>query len=163
LIESGPVIHYRDGIQGPQIQDLAAEVGDFVLRRADGLFAYQLAVVVDDAAQGVTDVVRGADLLLSTPRQIRLQQRLGLPTPQYAHLPVVLNGAGQKLSKQSGAEALCFADPAEGLTQALRFLGHEPPRELGREPVLCVLDWALANWQLGAVPTASRQFAPRPV
>ena len=111
-------------------QDLATEVGDFVLLRADGLFAYQLAVVLDDAEQGITHVVRGADLLDSTPRQIWLQQCLGVPTPAYAHLPVVVNADGEKLSKQTLAAALDDNHPVPALWQALYFLGQQPPQEL---------------------------------
>jgi glutamyl-Q tRNA(Asp) synthetase len=105
------------------VQNVAHTVGDFVLRRADGLWAYQLAVVVDDAEQGVTDVVRGADLADNTPRQIRLQQALGLPTPRYLHTPLVLNNAGEKLSKQAGAAPLDLADPVQALRAAARVLG----------------------------------------
>ncbi|NYE23507.1 tRNA glutamyl-Q(34) synthetase GluQRS [Pigmentiphaga litoralis] len=114
------VIHFEDRWVGPQQQDVAADVGDFVLLRADGLWAYQLAVVVDDAAQHVTDVVRGADLLASTPRQRVLQRLLGLPEPRMMHVPVVTNADGQKLSKQTGATAL---DPARAL-DGLREAGH---------------------------------------
>ena len=99
-------IEYRDRLTGPQAQDLGRDVGDFVVRRADGLYAYQLAVVVDDAAQGVTAVVRGADLAASTPRQILLQRRLGYPTPSYLHVPVAINAHGMKLSKQTRAKPL---------------------------------------------------------
>ena len=119
-------VEFRDRLQGPQRQDLVAEVGDFVLQRADGLAAYQLAVVVDDAAQGVTDVVRGADLLASTPRQIYLQRRLGYPTPAYLHVPVAVNAAGLKLSKQTLAAPLpALALPA--LLAAWRFLDQPLP------------------------------------
>jgi len=104
-------------------QDLGAEVGDFVLKRADGFWAYQLAVVVDDATQGVTHVVRGADLLDSTARQIYLQQLLGYPTPQYLHVPVVMNAVGEKLSKQTGAAPLDAQRPVEELVAAAGFLG----------------------------------------
>ena len=99
-------IAFRDRLQGPQVQDLACDVGDFVVRRADGLFAYQLAVVVDDALQHITDVVRGADLLASTPRQIFLQRLLGFPSLSYLHAPIAINAAGEKLSKQTRAAPL---------------------------------------------------------
>ncbi|MGH6612500.1 MAG: tRNA glutamyl-Q(34) synthetase GluQRS, partial [Burkholderiaceae bacterium] len=104
-------------------QNLKHDVGDFIVKRADGLWAYQLAVVVDDAAQGITDVVRGADLLDNTPRQIFLQRALGLPTPRYLHVPLVLNANGEKLSKQSGAVALDIARPVAELQRAARHLG----------------------------------------
>jgi glutamyl-Q tRNA(Asp) synthetase len=113
---------FADRACGPYAQHLAREVGDFVVRRADGPWAYQLAVVVDDAAQGVTDVVRGADLLDNTPRQIFLQHALGLPTPRYLHVPVVTNERGEKLSKQTGARALTDDVRAE-LERAARHLG----------------------------------------
>lgn len=116
-------ICFNDRWQGRQCQNLATELGDFVLRRADGLWAYQLAVVVDDAAQGITHVVRGADLLDSTPRQIHLQHLLGLPTPVYLHVPVVTNAVGEKLSKQSGAQAIDLAYPLAALREAGRHLG----------------------------------------
>jgi glutamyl-Q tRNA(Asp) synthetase len=108
-------IEFRDRLQGVQRQDLVAEVGDFVLQRADGLFAYQLAVVVDDDAQEITHVVRGADLLASTARQIYLQQRLGVPTPSYLHVPVAINARGEKLSKQTLAPAINSASGAGAL------------------------------------------------
>jgi glutamyl-Q tRNA(Asp) synthetase len=121
------IVSFHDRRCGPQSQDVAAEVGDFVLRRADGLWAYQLAVVVDDAAQGVTDVVRGADLLGSTARQIVLARALGLPVPRFMHVPVVVGSDGEKLSKQNGATAVDTARPTETLGAALRHLGVEPP------------------------------------
>ncbi len=116
-------IEWTDRRLGPQAQHVAREVGDFVLHRADGLWAYQLAVVVDDAAQGITDVVRGEDLADNTPRQIVLQRRLGLPTPRYQHTPLVLGADGQKLSKQNGASALELADPLAALRSAGAVLG----------------------------------------
>jgi glutamyl-Q tRNA(Asp) synthetase len=121
--------HWTDRRLGPQSQDVSAEVGDFVLQRADGLFAYQLAVVVDDAAQGVTHIVRGADLADNTARQILLQHALGYPTPQYLHTPLVLAADGQKLSKQNGAAALHTGTPVAALAalnQAARVLGLQP-------------------------------------
>jgi len=116
-------IDWHDRRLGPQSQDLEAEVGDFVLKRADGLWAYQLAVVVDDAAQGITDIVRGEDLADNTPRQIALQRALDLPTPRYLHTPLVLAADGHKLSKQNGAAAIDLADPAARLREAAEGLG----------------------------------------
>lgn len=122
----GEAICWTDRLQGPQCGNLAGESGDFVLLRADGFFAYQLAVVADDAAQGITHVVRGADLLDSTPRQLHLQNLLGYPQPEYLHVPVATNESGQKLSKQTRAPAVNAADARDVLTQVLRFLGQEP-------------------------------------
>jgi glutamyl-Q tRNA(Asp) synthetase len=116
------VVRWHDRRLGAQSQDVVSEVGDFVLRRADGLWAYQLAVVVDDGAQGVTDVVRGMDLLDNTARQIVLQKALGLPTPRYLHVPLVLGENGEKLSKQNGAQALDLSDPSKSLKEARKFL-----------------------------------------
>ena len=132
------LLPWTDRRLGEQQQDVATEVGDFVLRRADGLWAYQLAVVVDDAAQAVTDVVRGADLADNTPRQILLQRALGLPTPRYLHAPLVLGADGDKLSKQNGAEAIDLADPLQALNAAAAVLGL--PRHAGGLPD------ALAAW-----------------
>jgi len=136
-------IGFTDRAFGPQSQLLAREVGDFVLKRADGLWAYQLAVVVDDAAQGITDVVRGADLLENTPRQIWLQQRLGLPIPRYLHLPLVTNARGEKLSKQTGAQPLDRADVLTELERAWRHLGF--PR-LGADSRDAFLRRAVPLW-----------------
>jgi len=142
---SAEPIAFADRLQGPVSQSVEREVGDFVVFRADGTFAYQLAVVVDDAEQGVTDVVRGADLIDSTPRQIHLQRLLGLPTPRYLHVPVAVTAAGEKLSKQK--------DAAEGssrdLRAALAFLGHAAPAEVaGGE----LLEWAKSAWNPDAIP-----------
>ena len=155
------VITYDDALQGEVRQDLGRDVGDFVLLRADGLFAYQLAVVVDDAAQGITDVVRGADLLDSTPRQVLLQRLLGLPTPRYLHLPVATNAAGEKLSKQTSAPALDPSHPAPALVAALRFLGQPAPRELEYAAARTVLEWAAANWDRARLPRR-RAIVPTP-
>jgi len=146
------VIAFDDRVQGRIEQRLAEEVGDFVVRRADGLFAYQLAVVVDDFEQGITDVVRGADLLFSTPRQLLLQRRLGYPPPGHAHLPVALNRGGEKLSKQTLATPLDEQAAPLQLRLALLFLGQEPPEALEREGLAGVWGWARANWKLDKVP-----------
>ena len=131
------IIGFEDLLAGHVEENVAEATGDFVVRRADGLFAYQLAVVVDDAEQGVTQVVRGADLLTSTPRQIALQRALGLPTPQYAHLPLIVNPDGSKLGKRDGALPLPALDAArvrETLALALRHLGidvtQDEPRRM---------------------------------
>ena len=120
-------IAFEDGLQGPQRQNVRSTVGDFVLRRADGLWSYQLACVVDDAHQGITEVVRGCDLLDSTPRQILLQRLLGLPTPAYLHLPLAVNDAGEKLAKSSHAPALTASDPVAAIQHTLHFLGQPVP------------------------------------
>jgi len=145
-------IHFDDRIHGALEQDLAHEVGDFIVKRADGLFSYQLAVVVDDAFQGITHIVRGADLLWNTPRQIHLQTLLGLPTPSYAHVPLVTNAAGQKLSKQTLAPALPERGRRAVLAQALAALGQPPPTELVGAGPDELLAWAVARWRIENVP-----------
>ncbi|HVW65598.1 MAG TPA: tRNA glutamyl-Q(34) synthetase GluQRS [Nitrosospira sp.] len=144
-------IEFTDALHGGMQQRLESDIGDFVLCRADGVFAYQLAVVVDDAAQGVTHVVRGEDLLNSTPRQIYLQRLLGYPTPLYLHLPVVTNTRGEKLSKQTGAPPLDASRPIPQLMMALRFLGQMPPAELIRANVKTLWEWATDNWKPAAI------------
>ncbi len=141
------VVGFEDLLQGHVAQHLEREIGDFVVRRADGLYAYQLAVVVDDAFQGVTHVVRGADLLASTPRQIYLQRLLGLPTPRYMHLPVAMDERGEKLSKQTLAAPVECAHPRDTWWRVLSFLRQAPPPELRAEPVEAILRWAVANWR----------------
>ena len=143
-------IEFADRLQGRISQSVAREVGDFVLVRADGVFAYQLAVVADDADQAITDVVRGADLVDSTARQIHLQRLLGIPSPRYLHLPVATTAAGEKLSKQSGAGP---AGPGS-LGAALAFLGHAPPAGLRNAPVRELLGWAIAHWDIARLPKA---------
>jgi glutamyl-Q tRNA(Asp) synthetase len=138
------VVSFVDRSLGPCAQDVAAEVGDFVLRRADGLWAYQLAVVADDADQGVTDIVRGADLLGSSARQVVLGRALGLPIPRFMHLPVVAGTDGEKLSKQNGAAAIDPARPLDVLGAALVHLGLEPP---GPQPLDAWLAEATRRWR----------------
>lgn len=144
-------IGFDDAIQGHVAQNLARDIGDFVLKRADGFYAYQLAVVVDDADQAITHVVRGADLLDSTPRQIYLQQVLGLPAMHYAHIPVVLNAQGEKLSKQTQAAAVDDRQPATQLWQALDFLQQSPPAAIRNAPLADIWQWADQNWQLSRI------------
>ena len=128
------------------MQSLENEVGDFAVLRTDGLFAYQLAVVVDDTFQGVTHIVRGADLLASTPRQIYLQRLLGFTTPAYMHLPIALNSQGEKLSKQTLAAPVNTGNPVATLLRALAFLRQQPPAALASHDLQTVWQWALANW-----------------
>lgn len=143
------IIAFDDAIRGAQQQDLRAEVGDFVIWRVEGGAAYQLAVVVDDAAQGVTDVVRGADLLDSTPRQILLQRRLGFAQPRYAHLPLALGADGCKLSKHERALAVDATDPMPALRAALIFLGQTPSDAC--HPA-ALLSMALQDFQADRIP-----------
>ncbi|SFU69891.1 tRNA glutamyl-Q(34) synthetase GluQRS [Pseudoduganella namucuonensis] len=165
-LEPHCVICFEDRWHGRVCQDLTAEVGDYVVRRADGFWAYQLAVVVDDGAQGVTDIVRGADLLDSTPRQIYLQRLLGLPLPAYLHVPVVVNADGEKLSKQTGAQAFDDGAPAASLLRsallpAARFLGLDPRAdsidEFWRQAVPA---WARMLAARGAMRGAARDETP---
>ena len=146
------LIQFRDILQGLYAQNLRRDVGDFVLRRADGIYAYQLAVVVDDAAQNITHVVRGADLLDSTPRQVYLQRLLGYATPHYMHLPVVTNAAGEKLSKQTHAAPIDTANTLRELVAALRFLGQEPPGEILDGDISSFWRWAIPNWRVDRIP-----------
>ncbi len=144
--DTGTVIAWTDRRLGAMRQDVAEEIGDFVLKRADGVWAYQLAVVVDDAAQGITDVVRGEDLAGNTARQILLQRRLGLPTPRYLHTPLVLAASGDKLSKQTGAAPLDLADPLDALGAAGAVLGIE------------ARGTSLADWLVSAVADWHRRW-----
>ncbi len=143
-------IAFADQIQGPFEQNLADQCGDFIIRRADSLIAYQLAVVVDDARDGITEIVRGADLLDSTPRQIHLQQCLGLATPAYLHLPLVIGADGRKLSKSEFADPVNRLAPVDALVRILRILGHPPPPGPARLDRLW--RWAIENWQPEAIP-----------
>ncbi len=154
------LVCFDDILQGRICQELAEEVGDFVVLRADGRFAYQLAVVVDDAEQGITHVVRGADLIDSTPRQIYLQRRLGLATPSYLHLPAAVNANGEKLSKQTRARAIDGVRPQTLLHAALAFLGQQPPAELADADLESLWGWALGHWSRDLLPHCRFASAP---
>lgn len=143
-------IGFDDGIVGHYAQNLTRDIGDFVLLRADGFWAYQLAVVADDADQGITHIVRGQDLLVSTPRQIYLQRRLGFATPHYAHLPLLVNKHGQKWSKQTLAPALDENHKEQLLRQVLQYLNLPPAPEVSRPQAL--LSWAIEHWQPHKIP-----------
>lgn len=143
-----PVI-VADRLQGNQGFNLNQTVGDFVVRRADGLPAYQLAVTVDDSFQKISDIVRGADLLDSTPRQIFLQQQLGFSTPGYAHIPMALGSDGAKLSKRSAADPVKSLQPADAISTALKFLGHKPPLTSSLNEIWT---WAAHHWNMDLVP-----------
>lgn len=160
-VDDGARVAFEDAIQGRFEQDVATEAGDFVLRRADGPWAYQLAVVVDDAAQGITDVVRGADLLDSTPRQVLLQRALGLPTPRHAHLPLVLDAEGRKLSKSLAALPVDPADPLPALHAAWAALGQATAAVAGAGSVEAWLRAARAAFAPAAIPPAPVAAAGR--
>ncbi len=153
-------IEFEDRVQGRQQSRLESEIGDFVVRRADGFHAYQLAVVVDDAEQGITEIVRGADLLTSTPRQIYLQRLLGFPAPGYLHLPAALNVQGEKLSKQTRAEPLARSEPVSALWQALAFLGQCPPPEWRSATRTDFWASAVARWSEAGIPRQSGIVLP---
>lgn len=145
-------IAFNDRVFGHHQQSLATSVGDFVLKRSDGLFAYQLAVVVDDAEQQITEILRGCDLLDNTPRQIYLQQQLGYPTPDYVHIPIATNLQGNKLSKQTFAPAIDSNAPVPALCQAMAFLGHPTPDNLQHASLADFWQWAMTHWQLSRIP-----------
>ncbi len=149
-------IRFSDRLQGAQGERLADTSGDFILRRDDGLFYYQLAVVVDDAEQGITDIVRGVDLLDSTCKQIYLQQLLELPTPRYMHLPIAVNDQGEKLSKQTRARPVSCEHSSRTLCAALRFLGQPLDSGLEKAPVGEIWQWALAHWDTTTLPVEQR-------
>lgn len=159
LLTNNTVITVDDRIQGTQTQNIASEIGDFIVRRRDGLFSYQLAVVVDDAISGITHIVRGADLLDSTPRQIYLQQLLGYTTPDYLHIPIAVNADGQKLSKQTLAPAIRSSDAIAALTTALGYL-RQPIGELQSTQIRSpqdLLDVAIKQWRPERIPAARVQ------
>jgi len=151
-VADGCEVAFEDAVHGQVAQRVDRDVGDFVLLRTDGLWAYQLAVVVDDAEQGITDVVRGADLLDSTPRQILLQRALGLPTPRYAHLPLLLGEDGRKLSKSDAALPVDAADPLATLRLLWRCLGQAPLSEQADISLDAFLSCAIEGFQLARVP-----------
>ncbi len=145
-------ISFTDRVFGEISQNIEREVGDFILKRKDGLFAYQLAVVVDDAHQEITHVVRGSDLLESTPRQVYLQKILNLSTPAYCHVPVIVDEHGQKLSKQQFAEPVNSKNGNALIYHALKLLGQNPETGLCQESVSVILKWAIEHWDIQAVP-----------
>jgi glutamyl-Q tRNA(Asp) synthetase len=152
---SPTTISFQDRVYGKQTENIADSVGDFILQRRDHLFAYQLAVVVDDAYQGITDIVRGVDLLDNTARQIFLQQQLSFSTPRYLHLPLARNLSGQKLSKQNLAEALPLPAHPSLIWDALQFLGQQPPDSLKNTTPQQLLEWGTQHWnplQIPAIP-----------
>ena len=153
-------IELKDAIQGKITHSLERQVGDFVVKRADGSFAYQLAVVVDDADQGITDIVRGADLLDSTTRQIYLQQLLGYATPRYAHLPVAVNVLGEKLSKQTLAAPIDVTAPVTALNAVLQFLGQATVTDCAADDTRTFWARAVAAWDIAHVPHSRTQAAP---
>ena len=160
VITDNTRIELKDVIQGKIVHSLERQVGDFVVKRADGYYAYQLAAVVDDAAQGITDVVRGADLLDSTTRQIYLQQLLGYTTPRYAHLPVAVNVLGEKLSKQTLAAPIDNRELLATLNAALAFLGQDTITDADPKKMADFWNRAIAGWDLARVPRQRTQPAP---
>lgn len=147
IADGEAAVEFEDAFQGPYSQDCRRDAGDFVIRRRDGHPAYHLAVVLDDADAGVNEVVRGADLLASTPRQILLQRALGLPTPRYGHLPLLLEPDGRKLAKSRRAVPIAAGEAPTQLWQALQWLEQAPPAELAGAPVREVWAWAIPNWR----------------
>ncbi len=161
-VDEGTRSGFDDALQGPISQDLATEVGDFVVYRSDGVFSYHLACVVGDAHQSITHIVRGADLIESTPRQIHLQKLLGLSTPSYLHLPVATNERGEKLSKQTRATPVDATRTAQTIYAVLSFLGQQPPPELARWSATDALQWAVDAWRRERIPHATDIQMPLP-
>lgn len=145
-------ISFEDKVQGQYSQNISNDVGDFIIRRSDNLFAYQLAVVVDDEEQHITEIVRGSDLLDSTPRQILLQQSLGYSTPSYMHIPLALGSDGCKLSKQASANPVNTGDPRPTLINALTFLKQQPPRDLHESNIETIWQWIIEHWTTKTIP-----------
>ncbi len=157
-----PPLEFEDAFQGRIRQDCGTHAGDFIVRRRDGLAAYHLAVVVDDADSGVSEVVRGADLLDSTPRQILIQRSLGLPTPCYGHLPLLVEPDGRKLAKSRRSLPLTLAEAPRQLWQALDWLGQAPPAELAGAPITELWAWAIPNWTPGRLRGVRERRLPAP-
>lgn len=151
-------IHFDDLIQGPQSQNLRTQAGDQILKRRDGFYAYQLAVVVDDIAQGITHVIRGSDLLEVTGRQLFFFELLGAPLPQFGHVPLAMQANGQKLSKQNHAKAIESKLASRNLWHGLAFLGQNPPSDLADASTSECLDWALHHWQRQAINGLSHLY-----
>lgn len=158
-VDPGNVV-LQDGLQGEIATDLAREIGDYIVRRRDGLPAYHLAAVLDDALQGVTTVVRGADLMASTAVHLHLQACLSLPVPSYRHLPVLVNAAGQKLSKQTGAGPVGDRAPGRVAAEVLGLLGLKLPAELIGAPPAELWPWAIERWDIDALRSTRRIAAP---
>ena len=146
-------IEFNDIVMGKQKQNIEQQCGDFIIKRRDGLFAYQLAVVVDDALQNITEVVRGADLLDSTARQIYLQQLLVYPTPDYCHLPLAVDAGGNKISKSEGATKVDIKNREELICNVLKFLNQEPPADLSASHINDIWKWAIDHWNINLVAT----------
>jgi len=146
-------ITFQDKVMGRQNQNIRTDCGDFIIKRRDGLFAYQLAIVVDDAEQNITEIVRGGDLLDSTPRQIYLQQLLGYSCPDYLHLPIAVDADGQKLSKSTGTASIEAVSPSKNLVHALAFLGQKPPTELEQSKISEIWIWAIQHWNIETIPS----------
>lgn len=149
-------IKFSDIVMGKQSQNIAQQCGDFVIKRRDGLFAYQLAVVVDDAVQNITEIVRGSDLLDSTPRQIYIQQLLGYQTPAYCHLPLAVDSNGDKISKSEGAARVDVNNKEKLMCRVLEFLGQSPPLDLADSDVDDIWKWSIDNWNVDKVPGDNR-------
>ena len=152
-------ITFDDAVMARQSQNIARQCGDFIIRRRDGLFAYQLAVVVDDALQGITEVVRGADLLGSTPRQIYLQRLLGYATPAYCHLPLAVDRDGNKISKSEAAAKVDIKNREALLYETLKFLGQKPPADLSACSMHDIWQWATDNWDIERLVGTDKSLA----
>ncbi len=131
---------------------MESEIGDFIVKRADGFIAYHLAVVVDDAEQNISDIVRGVDLLDSTPRQVYLQNQLEINTPSYLHLPIAIDETGKKISKANKAKSINANNPGETLFNALKFLGQNPPDDIIDSDIESILNWSIQNWDVNSLP-----------